>query len=95
MDNEAELLDIEYEWTTNEQQLFASSFYGFLNFDSKKDFVINFDDVWKWLGYTRKDHAKTVLKNILLMRLITRFEKQLPQLRELLLQMKKIVVVQE
>ena len=62
-DYEGKLLNkIKYSFTSKEQQLFASSFYGFLNFDSKKDFVIDFDDVWKWMGYTRKDNAKSVLK---------------------------------
>ena len=62
-DYEGKLLNkIKDSFTSNEQQLFATSFYGFLNFDSKKDFVIDFDDAWKWMGYTRKDNAKSVLK---------------------------------
>lgn len=44
-----------------EQQLFVASFYCYLNHDSKKDFIINLDDVWKWCGFSRKDHAKTLL----------------------------------
>jgi hypothetical protein len=38
-----------------------ASFYCYLNYDSKKDFVINFTDVWKWCGFSRKDHAKVIL----------------------------------
>ena len=30
--------------------------------DSKKDFVIDFDTVWKWVGFMRKDSAKKVLE---------------------------------
>jgi hypothetical protein len=45
-----------------EQQLFAASFYCYLNYDSKKDFVINLDDIWKWVGFSRKDHAKRLLE---------------------------------
>ena len=26
------------------------------------DFVIDFDNVWKWLGFTRKDSAKKLLE---------------------------------
>ena len=29
---------------------------------TKKDFVIDFDNVWKWLRFTRKDHAKRLLE---------------------------------
>ena len=52
---------IKTNFSDNQQQLFVASFYCFLNYDTKKDFVIDFDDVWKWLGFTRKDNAKTVL----------------------------------
>jgi len=38
-----------------------ASFYTFLNYDLKKDFVIDFDNVWKWLGFSRKDPAKRLL----------------------------------
>ena len=52
---------IKDTFTDIQQQLFVSSFYCFLNYDSKKDFIVNFDHIWKWLGFSRKDHAKTVL----------------------------------
>ena len=39
-----------------------SSFYCFLNYDKKNDFVIDFDNVWKWLGFTRKDNSKRLLE---------------------------------
>ena len=48
-------------FSTDEQQLFISSFYCYLNYKSN-DFVVDFDDIWKWLGFTRKDNAKTVLE---------------------------------
>ena len=53
---------IKTSFTDTQQQLFVASFYCYLNYDTKKDFVIDFDNVWKWLGYTRKDHAKTCLE---------------------------------
>ena len=56
------LIKIKENFNDNQQQLFVASFYCFLNYDSKKDFVIDFDNVWKWLGFTRKDHAKTCLE---------------------------------
>jgi len=52
---------IKTNFTDNQQQLFVASFYCFLNYDTKKDFVIDFDHVWKWLGFSRKGNAKTVL----------------------------------
>ena len=54
---------IKTSFTDTQQQIFVASFYCYLNYDTKKDFVIDFDNVWKWLGYTRKDHAKTCLEN--------------------------------
>ena len=44
-------------FSTCEQQLFISSFYCYLNYKSD-DFVIDLDDIWNWLGFTRKDSAK-------------------------------------
>jgi hypothetical protein len=53
---------IKYNFSDNQQQLFVASFYIFLNYDAKRDFVIDFDNVWKWLGFTRKDNAKRLLE---------------------------------
>lgn len=52
---------IQKSFTETQQQLFLGSFYCYLNYNSKTDFVINFDDVWNWLGFSRKDHAKRLL----------------------------------
>jgi hypothetical protein len=46
-----------------EQHMFVSSFYCFLNYNSKTDFVIDLDDVWKWLGFNQKVKAKSLLEN--------------------------------
>lgn len=56
------LTKIKENFNENQQQLFAASFYCYLNYDKKKDFVIDFDNVWKWLGFTRKDPAKRALE---------------------------------
>jgi len=53
---------IKETFTDEEQQLYVTSFYCYLNYDSEKDFVIDFDDVWKWCGFTRRDNAKTLLE---------------------------------
>ena len=44
-----------------EQQLFLASFYCYLTYD-KNAFVIDLDDVWKWLGFGQKVNAKRVLE---------------------------------
>ena len=64
-------LNIEYQnalinkiksvFNEEEQKLFVTSFYCYLNYNSTTDFVIDFEDVWKWCGFTRKDHAKRIL----------------------------------
>ena len=48
-------------FSTEEQQLFISSFYCYLNYKSD-DFVIDLDDIWSWLGFTRKDNTKRLLE---------------------------------
>jgi hypothetical protein len=53
---------IKDNFTDNQQHLFVASFYCFLNYDSKKDFIVDFDNVWKWLGFSRKDPAKRLLE---------------------------------
>lgn len=45
-----------------EQQLFLSNFYLSINYDPKKDYVIDFDRLWKWLGFVRKEAAKKILE---------------------------------
>ena len=44
-----------------EQQLFLSSFYCYLKYDKLNDYVIDLDNVWKWLGFSQKYHAKYLL----------------------------------
>jgi len=45
-----------------EQQLFVSSFYCFLNYDKNIDFVVDLDNVWKWLGFNQKIDCKRLLE---------------------------------
>lgn len=55
------LTKIKERFTETEQQLFVASFYCFLNYQ-KNDFVIDLDDIWKWLGFNQKFNAKRVLE---------------------------------
>lgn len=56
------LTKIKEEFTEYEQQLFVASFYGFLKYDSQNDFVVDLDNVWKWLGFLQKVKAKLLLE---------------------------------
>jgi hypothetical protein len=48
-------------FSNDEQKLFLSSFYCFLN-HKDNEFVVDFDSIWKWCGFSRKGHAKTLLE---------------------------------
>ena len=52
---------VKSNFTNYEQQLFLSSFYCYLKYDSKNDFVIDLDNVWKWLDFSSKHKAKELL----------------------------------
>lgn len=56
------LTRIKENFTELEQQLFVSSFYCYLNYNQTTDFVINLDDIWKWIGFSVKAKAKTLLE---------------------------------
>jgi len=45
-----------------EQQLFISSFYCYLNYDKNIDFVIDLDNIWKWLGFQQKVKSISLLE---------------------------------
>ena len=53
---------VQKNFNTYEQQLFVSSFYCYLNYDDKNDFVIDLDGIWKWIGFSQKVNAKVVLE---------------------------------
>jgi len=56
------LTKIQESFTGFEQQLFVSSFYCYLNYDKNLDFVVDLGNVWNWLGFQQKQHAKTMLE---------------------------------
>ena len=53
---------IKENFTGFEQQLFVSSFFCYLNYDKNIDFVIDLDDIWRWLGFKQKINAKMLLE---------------------------------
>jgi len=52
---------IKDTFNDTQQQMFVASFYCYLNCDKKNDFVIDLDNVWKWLGFSSKHKAKELL----------------------------------
>ena len=61
-DYQSKLIEkIKNNFTNYEQQLFLSSFYCYLKYDSKNDFVIDLDNVWKWLDFSSKHKSKELL----------------------------------
>jgi phage anti-repressor protein len=53
---------VKNHFTEYEQQMFIASFYCYLNYDYKNDFVIDLDNIWKWLGFSNKANAKILLE---------------------------------
>ena len=53
---------IKENFTGFEQQLFVGSFYCYLNYDKNMDFVVDLDNVWKWLGFASKFTAIRTLE---------------------------------
>ena len=37
------------------------SFYAYLNYHPINDYVVDMNDVWKWLGFGRKEECKRIL----------------------------------
>jgi hypothetical protein len=63
-DYQSKLIEkVKKEFNNYEQQLFVSSFYCYLNYDYQNDFVIDLDNVWKWVGFGYKHKAKILLEN--------------------------------
>ena len=53
---------LQKHFNNYEQQMFVASFYCYLKYDNKNDFVIDLDNVWNWLGFGQKINAKRVLE---------------------------------
>lgn len=55
---------LQENFNTFEQQLFVASFYCYLNYDKNTDFVIDLDDVWKWLGFAQKINVRLLIESV-------------------------------
>lgn len=52
--------NIKETFNNSQQHFFVTNFYTHLNYN-KNDFVIDLDNIWKWIGFSRKDPAKRLL----------------------------------
>ena len=52
---------IKEDFTETQQQLFVASFYSYLKYDKNTDYIIDLDDVWKWLGFSQKANVKKII----------------------------------
>jgi hypothetical protein len=55
------LTKIKAKFTDNEQQMFVASFYCYLN--CQDEYVIDLDDIWRWLGFQTKFNSKRLLES--------------------------------
>jgi len=63
-DYQSKLIEkVQKHFNNYEQQMFIASFYCYLKYDNKNDFVIDLDNVWKWLGFNSKFNSKRLLEN--------------------------------
>jgi len=47
-----------------EQQLFVGSFYCYLNYDKNIDFIVDLDNIWKWLGFSTKQKVEMLIEKL-------------------------------
>lgn len=63
VDYQSSLIDkLRKNFSTDEEHLFLASFYCYLNYD-KNAFLIDLEQVWEWIGFSRIDPAVRLLKN--------------------------------
>jgi hypothetical protein len=70
------------KFTEDEQSIYIAQLYAYLNYDPEKDFVILLNNFWKWLGYTRLDHCKTVLLKHFIENMDYKIEKTASEISE-------------
>ena len=53
---------LQSNFIKSEELLFLQNYYSYFKYDSQNDFVIDLDDVWKSLDFTKKYHLKCLLE---------------------------------
>lgn len=60
--NEKLIQKIKKNFLGDEKENFICLFYVYLNFDENLDFVIDLENVWKWLDFNQKIKSKIILE---------------------------------
>lgn len=53
---------VKNTFTESQQKMFVASFYCYLNYHPTNDFVVDLDNVWRWLDFSQKIRAKELLE---------------------------------
>ena len=78
---------VKNTFNKSEQQLFIASFYSYLNYHKTDDYIIDLDNIWKWLGFNKKYNATTCLEKYF--KLDNDYKKTAPEASGALLKEKK------
>lgn len=54
---------LKHHFSEDEQRLYVCNLFLFLNYHPINDFIINLDNVWKFIGFSNKANAKRLLKH--------------------------------
>ena len=60
--NNTLLNKVKNTFNESQQQLFIASFYSYLNYHKTDDYIVDLDNIWKWLGFNKKYNATTSLE---------------------------------
>ena len=53
---------VKNTFNETEQQLFIASFYSYLNYHKTDDYIVDLDNIWKWLCFNQKFNAIRILE---------------------------------
>jgi len=54
---------LKNHFSDDEQRLYVSNLFLYLNYHQLDDFIVNLDNVWKFIGFSNKANAKRLLKH--------------------------------
>ena len=60
--NNSLLNKVKNTFNESQQQLFIASFYSYLNYHKTDDYIVDLDNIWKWLGFNKKYNATSCLE---------------------------------
>ena len=62
-DNNKLIDKLKEHFSEDEQRLYVSNLFLYLNYHHVDDFVVNLETVWKFIGFCNKGNAKRTLEN--------------------------------